>query len=321
MTTSVITRQIQVRPLMECELDDADRIMQLAFGTFMALPDPQSFRRDASYVHTRWRANPSSAFAAEVEGKLVGSNFVARWGSFGFFGPLSVDPSYWDQGIAGRLIEPVIEALDKWGVTHAGLFTFANSAKHIGLYEKFGFRPRSLTLVLTKDVTASAPAHQPWAAYSGLDKGQQSEALAACRLVTDEIYPGLDPSPEIESICEQELGETVLVWNERSLVGFAACHTGLGTEAGSGTCYVKFAAAAPGRETRLRFGKLLEACEAFARAVGATRLVAGVNAARSEAYEDMVAAGFRIWITGVSMHRPNEAGFSRPGVFVIDDWR
>jgi len=24
---------------------------------------------------------------------------------------------------------------------------------------------------------------------------------------------------------------------------------------------------------------------------------------------------------GVTMHRPNEPGYSRPGAFVIDDWR
>ena len=49
-----------------------------------------SFFGDADIVRTRFLANPSAALAAELKGELVGSNFVANWGSVGFFGPLSV---------------------------------------------------------------------------------------------------------------------------------------------------------------------------------------------------------------------------------------
>jgi len=31
--------------------------------------------------------------------------------------------------------------------------------------------------------------------------------------------------------------------------------------------------------------------------------------------------GFRTMIQGVTMHRPNEPGYSAPGLFVLDDWR
>jgi hypothetical protein len=50
-------------------------------------------------------------------------------------------------------------------------------------------------------------------------------------------------------------------------------------------------------------------------------LLAGVNTAREEAYRHMVKRGFRPEIQVVTMHRPNEAGYSRPGVFALDDWR
>ncbi len=33
------------------------------------------------------------------------------------------------------------------------------------------------------------------------------------------------------------------------------------------------------------------------------------------------ARGFRTEFQGVAMHHPNEEGYSRPGVYVIDDWR
>jgi hypothetical protein len=40
-----------------------------------------------------------------------------------------------------------------------------------------------------------------------------------------------------------------------------------------------------------------------------------------EAYQQILAMGFRTDFQGVEMHRPNEPGYSRPGAFVIDDWR
>jgi hypothetical protein len=35
----------------------------------------------------------------------------------------------------------------------------------------------------------------------------------------------------------------------------------------------------------------------------------------------MLARSFRSVSSGVTMHRPDEAGYSRPDVFLIDDWR
>ena len=70
--------EVTVRPLREADLDAADRVKRLAFGTFLGFPDPLSFVDSTRYVHTRWRADPSSAFAAELAGEVVGSVFVAK---------------------------------------------------------------------------------------------------------------------------------------------------------------------------------------------------------------------------------------------------
>jgi hypothetical protein len=67
--------------------------------------------------------------------------------------------------------------------------------------------------------------------------------------------------------------------------------------------------------------RLLDACEALAGTEGLSRLEVGVNMARHEAYRTMLARGFRTAIQGVAMHRPNEPGYNRPGVYLIDDWR
>ena len=311
---------ISVRPLQENDLSVADHIMRLAFGTFLCLPEPTAFMGDADYVQTRWRANPSAAFGAEVGGEFVGSNFATNWGSVGFFGPLTIRPDLWDRGVGKRLMEPIMECFDKWGTKHAGLFTFAHSQKHVGLYQKFGFWPRFLTAIMSKPVGQTG-GESRWTRFSEVAEDEGEGTLLACREVTDAIYEGLDVGPEVRAVAEQGLGDTVLLWDDQRLVGLAVCHCGPGTEAGSGTCYVKFGAVCPSPTAGQDFDRLLDACEEMAAKKGLLRLAAGVNTARHEAYRQMLERGFRTDLQGVAMQRHNEAGYNRPGVYLIDDWR
>lgn len=46
-----------------------------------------------------------------------------------------------------------------------------------------------------------------------------------------------------------------------------------------------------------------------------------MSLARQDAYRLMVNRGFRAWLQGVTMHKPNEPGYSHPDAYVIDDWR
>jgi hypothetical protein len=35
----------------------------------------------------------------------------------------------------------------------------------------------------------------------------------------------------------------------------------------------------------------------------------------------MLGRSFKTQVQGVTMHRPNGPGYSRPGLYVLDDWR
>jgi GNAT superfamily N-acetyltransferase len=312
---------VAVRPLTERDVPDADRIFRLAFGTFIGLPDPSAFGGDTDYVRTRFHADQSAAFGAYVGTQLVGSNFATNWGSVGFFGPLTVRPDLWDRSVGKRLMEPTIACLDEWAVTHAGLFTFPHSQKHVGLYQRFGFWPRFLTPVMSKRISAATPSAVEWKKLSDVPSADRGRVRAECATLTDAIHAGLDVSSDIRSVAAQRLGDTVLLHRGSQLSGFAVCHCGAGTEAGTGTCYVKFGAVRPSHTVAEDFETLLSACEAFAAEQGASRLAAGVNVARHEAYARLLARGFRTDMQGIAMHRRNEEGYSRPGVYVLDDWR
>jgi GNAT superfamily N-acetyltransferase len=259
-----MTTDIVVRNLAEHDLAQADRVFRLAFATFLKIDPPESFGGDGDCLSTRWRSAPDQAFTATAGGEVIGSVFVANWGSVGFFGPLTVRPDYWDRGVGTKLLEPVVALFDRWQTRHAGLYTFSNSQKHIGLYQKFGFWPRFLTMTMTRPIAQSD--REPTAEWlSEIAPANRAAALAACRELTDSVHEGLDVTGEIESVSNQSLGDTVLLWEPFGdvLAGLAVCHIGAGSEAGTGTCYVKFATVRSGSAAGGRFAALLGECEAL----------------------------------------------------------
>ena len=310
-----------IRPLTEPDLPAARRIVSSSFGTFLGAPDPENFWTDRDYVYGRFGAEHVASFGAELDGELIGSNFATRWGSVGFFGPITVRPDRQARGIAKSLVEAATAQFDAWGIRHAGLFTFAQSPLHLALYQKYGFYARFLTAIMA---APAQPGEQTtrWSRYSDLSQNdRQAAKIASCEL-TEEIHEGLDLGAEIRSVEARSLGDTLLLREGADrLAGFAICHWGPASEAGEGCCFVKFGAVRPGPAAEERFARLLDACGALAVAVGMPNLLAGINLARQEAYRHMVARGFRTAIQGVAMHRPNEAGYSREGVYVLDDWR
>jgi GNAT superfamily N-acetyltransferase len=321
MSTS---QPIRVGPLKQSELGEADRIVRLAFGTFLGLPNPLDFMGARNFMSPRWRSGHVKVIAAREGGRLIGSNVATQWGSFGFFGPLTVLPEYWDRGVAQRLLEATMTIFEKWGVRHTGLFTFPQSAKHVGLYQKFGYWPRYLTALMTHtpDVNAgpsAKPANAP-ALLSAFKKSQREPAIQACRKLTHKIDKGLDLTGEIRAMLAQRTGDVVLTYTRVTLDAFAVCLNGPGSEGGEKTCYVKFGAARGGAGAGQRFDKLLDACEAFATSRGAT-VEAGVNLAREDAYRRMRSRGYRVTMQGVAMQRPHADGFNRADAYVIDDWR
>jgi predicted N-acetyltransferase YhbS len=309
-----------VRPMRESDVVEADRVFRLAFGTFIGLPNPADFAGDADYVRSRFAAFPDRAFVAERDGQVVGSAFGARWGSFAFLGPVTIRPDCWDQGWGRRLLEPVMQLFSSWNIRLAGLYTFAQSAKHVGLYAKFGFWPRMLTAIMARPVS-QRPADTRVFRLSRVIEAERQAYIAACARLTGEIYPGLDVGDEIRTVERLKLGDTLILGGERAVDALAVCHWGAGSEGGSGTCYVKFGAARPGAGATERFARLLAGCDAVAHAEGLKTVLAGVNAGRENAWRAMTSAGFRTVTQGVAMLKGDPQGYNRPDVFVLDDWR
>ncbi len=313
-------REITVRPIELRDVDAANRICNIAFGTFLNAPDPERVFGEVNYFRSRVETPNAAGFVAERDGELVASNLLVRWGSVGYFGPLSVRPDLWDAGVGKLLLAPTMDTFTKWGVTLRGLYTFAQSAKHVGLYGKHGYHPRFLTAVMGGRAQPEAAPGQ-WVAWSEVPVSKRAGAIAGVRKLLDTLWPGLDVTDEFGVVEERKLGDTVLLGSADAPEGVAVCHTGPGTEAGSNVCYVKFGAVARGPGAAARFDRLLSAIEALAARRGVQFVSLGVNTEREQAYKALLARGYKTRMQGVIMHAPNVPGYNAPDAFVLDDWR
>ncbi len=309
-----IRAKIDVLP--EAQLESAQRLVRLAFGTFLQMPDPNEFG-NGSLCTARWYMDPEGAFGAWVSDRLVGVVFAINWGSFGFFGPLVVDPEFWSRGIAQQLLEPVMAYFQNRKVTHSGLFTFANSPKHILLYQRYGFEPGYLT-ALTSAPVSSAGQDRQYGCFSGANEAARELHIAELKSITDSLYPGLELTVEIENARKRNIGETIISLDPQHKVqGFAVCHFGQGSEAQREAMYVKFAAATNSRA----FAEVLDSCHHLAAKRNLVKIDLGVNTSRKQAYKLILEKGFRVQTFGIAMHLNGQPGFNRDDVFAADDWR
>jgi GNAT superfamily N-acetyltransferase len=315
---------LEIDPIEPSDLDEGDRILRLAFGTFLGMPDPAATFEDRDLFRTRWRAKNTRVLAARQDGVLVGSNVVTRWGSLGLFGPLTVRPDLWDRGIARALLEETVRIFEEWGVPHRGLFTFPQSAKHVSLYQRYGYWPHFLTPIFEKSLSPPGPpvtGSKDSKLYSQMAPAETGPLMRECAELAGAAMPGLDLSDEIRSVSDQDLGDTVLTYDGSRLDGFAICHVGAHTEAGGNCCYVKFGLVRGGSAGTERLATLLSTVESFARSRRVGRIEAGVNASHRESLQLIDRLGYRAEFIGVAMQSPDEEGYHRPDVHVIDDWR
>jgi predicted N-acetyltransferase YhbS len=305
-------------PLTEADLPAADRVMREAFADRMGAAPDEAFR-DASLVRSRFRLHPDGAVVAHDDGEVAGSALAMRWGSVGVFGPLSVRPDLQGRGFGKALLDAAVERMAAWDLQHAGLFTWSDSPGHLALYRAAGFWPRFLSLLMAKPLTAEAAGEVQ--TVGDLPATEREAAATACAELSGGVREGLDLSREVLGLAENGFGDTVLLERDGALDGFAACHTGPGSDAGGGHCLLKFAAARPGLGAGQRFDDLLAACERFAAAKGAYRLMTAVGAGRRGAFRALLDRDFVVAFQGVLLHRDGKPGYDGPDAWVADDWR
>ncbi len=88
------------------------------------------------------KRNPTTCFVAEEQGQIIGVILSGHDGRRGYIYHTAVLTSFRYQGIAARLIDQAIQAMEQEGIRKVALVAFARNELGNGFWEHMGFTVR-----------------------------------------------------------------------------------------------------------------------------------------------------------------------------------
>ena len=158
----------------------------------------------------------------DARGEIAAFNMVHRSGVEGWMGPLAVRTEHQGSGVGKEVVEQGIAWLKREGATVIGLETMPRTMDNIGFYSRLGFVPGQLTVTLSYDATRHESSLE---VLSRLSPAARDDAVAECLALTESVLPGSDYSREIGLTADLQLGDTFMLRDRDTLVGFALAHT------------------------------------------------------------------------------------------------
>ena len=143
-------RQLTLRP---AEPDDVDVCARICFEAFADIHDQHRFPRDfpvleaASGLMEAWIPHPAVwGVVAEVDGEIVGSNFLDERDPIRGVGPITVNPKGQNAGVGRMLMEAVIERGE--GAPGIRLLQDGFHMRSLSLYTSLGFDVKEPAVVM-----------------------------------------------------------------------------------------------------------------------------------------------------------------------------
>lgn len=100
------------------------------------------------------KRNPTSSFVAVSDDKIVGVIMAGHDGRRGYIHHTAVLSSYRKKGIAKKLVDCAMEALDKEGINKVALVAFEKNDLGNGFWENIGFTDRPDLVYRNKNIHA-----------------------------------------------------------------------------------------------------------------------------------------------------------------------
>src|SRR5918995_2256390 len=154
MTDSVSAEAAGQVTLREAQPGDAGACAQIVFDAFGGLHDHHRFPRDfpaleaATGMMAMWIPHPSVwGVVAEIDGRIVGSNFLDERDPIRGVGPITVDPEGQNAGVGRKLMAAVMERGE--GAPGIRLLQDAFHMRSLSLYESLGFEVKEPVAVMT----------------------------------------------------------------------------------------------------------------------------------------------------------------------------
>ena len=216
-TMSLDGSAVDVRPMRADDLDAADHVMRLAFGTIRGLPDPSAAFGDADSVRTRFRAAPEYAWVAEHRRRRRRVGLRSALGLVRLPRPAQ-RPS---RPLGSRHRGPAAPArprgIRELGRPSSGALHLRGQPQAPRPVPEAWFLAGISTVVTAKEVGPTGT--RPHALFSDEPKDRHDPVLDEIRALTDEIFDGLDLGREILAVNAQGIGDTVLAAQRRDVGG------------------------------------------------------------------------------------------------------
>ena len=98
------------------------------------------------------KRNPTTSFVAEDDGKIIGVIMAGHDGRRGFINHTAVLADYRKQGIAKKLVDNTMDALDKEGIKKVALVVFKHNEMGNGFWDNIGFTDREDLVYRNKNI-------------------------------------------------------------------------------------------------------------------------------------------------------------------------
>ena len=237
---SGIQEEITLRP---GTLDDAVTIGQICHEAFTVFSAKHGFPSDFPTpemgigLATMLLGHPGfSSVVAELEGRVVGSNFLDERSIIGGVGPITVSPAVQNLGVGRMLMQAVLNRADARGKAGVRLLQAAYHGRSLSLYASLGFAVREpIACMQGAPIGITIPGYTV--------RPATIDDLAACNQIARDVH-GFDRATELEDALGQ--GSAVVVERNGCITGYATSVAYFGHAVGETTeDIVALIAAAP----------------------------------------------------------------------------
>ena len=321
MATSRSWRQHAVDGPYRAQLDEIGELNQIFSDSFT-----ERYRRDGMvgvrvpFLNpTIWRyaiedAADGALLWRDDRGHVVAFNMVHQSGREGWMGPLAVRTELQGAGTGKEIVNRGIEWLKARGASVIGLETMPRTIDNIGFYSRLGFLPGRLTITTTLEAAYGDP---PAMLIGRLSNSSRDDVLAECRALVERLLPGYDYTREITLTHDLALGDTVLLYDGSTLIGFALAHTAPLVE---GRAREELRVLKLVLADESRFVDLVRGITDFARRSGTRRVALRLQGEFLDAYHRVISLGGHVRWTDLRMSLADH-GEKRPDRgLVLSNW-
>jgi GNAT superfamily N-acetyltransferase len=198
--------------------EDAETCGSICYEAFKAIADQHNFPPDFPSPEVSGgliasmlaRGGEIYSVIAEVDGRVVGSNFLWENGTIAGVGPITIDPSAQNVAVGRRLMEDVLQRARERGIAGVRLCQAAYHNRSLALYTKLGFDTREPLSNLQGEAI-----EQEILGYAV--RSATEEDLEACNEVCFKVH-GHDRGPELLEAIRQ--GTATVVEHGGRITGY-----------------------------------------------------------------------------------------------------